>query len=81
MGSLGPRLQNIRDPERRGPGGLTLEGRMGALIKTIANDIEECGNACNAYEKKFVLSKSDKYNLVQLFLILAISESLLELEI
>jgi len=54
---------------------------MGALIKTIANDIEECGNACNAYEKKFVLSKSDKYNLVQLFLILAISESLLELEI
>lgn len=42
----------MKDSQQMGPDGATLEGRMQGLMKGIARDITESGNACDVYSKK-----------------------------
>jgi hypothetical protein len=51
------RLRNIRGSYVKGRDGLTLENRMSALIKSISDDIESCGNVCDVFASKDVLGK------------------------
>ncbi|KAI0373412.1 hypothetical protein BV20DRAFT_937448 [Pilatotrama ljubarskyi] len=50
-------LRSIKDEERMGPGGMTIEGRMQVLVKQTADDIRACGNACDTYSKKRLIVK------------------------
>ncbi|KAJ7362855.1 hypothetical protein DFH08DRAFT_683333, partial [Mycena albidolilacea] len=50
-------LRNIRGSYVKGRDGLTLENRMSALIKSISDDIERCGNICDVFVSKDVLGK------------------------
>ncbi|KAJ7354079.1 hypothetical protein DFH08DRAFT_984329 [Mycena albidolilacea] len=52
------RLRNVRGSDVKGPDGLTLEDRMSPLMKSISDDMEQCGNACDVYASKDVLGKS-----------------------
>ncbi|GBE88956.1 hypothetical protein SCP_1403640 [Sparassis crispa] len=47
-------LKNVKDVEDVGPGGITLKGRLQNLVKTTANDMKKCANACDAYSKLLV---------------------------
>ena len=52
-------LQTIQDPEIVNPNdGLTIEGRMQQLMVQIAEDIKQCGNACDKYSKNGVVCES-----------------------
>ncbi|KAI0360925.1 hypothetical protein OH77DRAFT_1517315 [Trametes cingulata] len=50
-------IRTIKEKERIGPGGMTIEGRMQALVKQTADDITACGNACDTYAKKRLIVK------------------------
>ncbi|KAF9447906.1 hypothetical protein P691DRAFT_775794 [Macrolepiota fuliginosa MF-IS2] len=50
-------LQRMKDPEDRGPDGVTIKDRMQTLIERIARSIRECGSACDVYMKKSFLSR------------------------
>jgi hypothetical protein len=44
-----PRLNGVADPKQIGPDGDTVEGRMQKHCRGAAEDIENCGNACDTY--------------------------------
>ncbi|KAH9894903.1 hypothetical protein C8Q73DRAFT_644952 [Cubamyces lactineus] len=50
-------LDNIKDRDAVGPGGMTIEARMQNLVKQTADDITACGNACDTYAKKRLIVK------------------------
>ena len=45
------RLEGVSDPKKIGPDGQTIEGRMQTLCEAAAEDIKNCGSACDAYTK------------------------------
>lgn len=49
------RLRGIESPDDRRSDGVTLKDRLRPLMIKIAQDITECGNACDAYGKKNLL--------------------------
>ncbi|KAJ3559705.1 hypothetical protein NP233_g11198 [Leucocoprinus birnbaumii] len=53
-------LRHMKDPDSEGPDGKTIQDRMQELIKTIAENIQKCGSACDAYLKKSFLSRTLK---------------------
>ncbi|KAH8823592.1 hypothetical protein DL96DRAFT_280950 [Flagelloscypha sp. PMI_526] len=53
-------LRTIRDPKDKGPDGITIEGRMQALVTNIANAIKEGGSAIDVYLGKGLISKTFK---------------------
>ncbi|KAF7307764.1 hypothetical protein MKEN_01136500 [Mycena kentingensis (nom. inval.)] len=56
MGVL-TQLKSVKDPDEIAPDGTTIKGRMQALMKTIADDIKACANACDTYNKKKLVVK------------------------
>ncbi|OJA16897.1 hypothetical protein AZE42_11473 [Rhizopogon vesiculosus] len=49
-------LKDVKDPDITGPYGETIEGRLQDVMKHIAQDIEDCGNAIDKYCKsKFIV--------------------------
>ncbi|KAG6815782.1 hypothetical protein H0H87_011401 [Tephrocybe sp. NHM501043] len=50
-------LRDVKDPESLGPDGLTLPGRLQALMDDIATNIKECASACDLYMKKSLIRK------------------------
>ena len=44
-------LKDVPDPKKIAPDGQTIEGRMKTLCETVAEDIQLCANACDAYLK------------------------------
>ncbi|KAK0215121.1 hypothetical protein IW262DRAFT_1278423, partial [Armillaria fumosa] len=51
-------LRRVHDAQELRPDGTTVEGQIGALMKTIANDIKVTASACNYYLKKGFLAKT-----------------------
>jgi hypothetical protein len=45
-------LRRVKDPDEVGPDGTILKDRMQLLMEQIAQDIKECGSACDVYLKK-----------------------------
>lgn len=45
-------LRHMKDPDHTDAQGNTMENRMSALLKKIAQDITEAGSACDHYIKK-----------------------------
>ncbi|KAG6853344.1 hypothetical protein C0991_005075 [Blastosporella zonata] len=48
-------LRDIEDPNKIGPDGLSLPGRLETLMEEIAKYIEECASACDFYLKKSLI--------------------------
>ena len=44
-------LNDVSDPKQVAPDGQTIEGRVQILCETVAGDIKECANVCDAYLK------------------------------
>ncbi|KXN81068.1 hypothetical protein AN958_06141, partial [Leucoagaricus sp. SymC.cos] len=53
-------LRRIRDPDEVGLDGTILKDRMQPLMAQIAQDIKECGSACDVYLKKSFIAKTLK---------------------
>ncbi|KAF7326353.1 Protein kinase domain-containing protein [Mycena venus] len=53
-------LQNMHDPETKGPSGAAQTERFSDLVKKITTDITSCGSFFNMYSKKGFLSKALK---------------------
>ncbi|KAI0083947.1 hypothetical protein BDY19DRAFT_604899 [Irpex rosettiformis] len=51
------RLLEIKDPNVLGPNGDTIKGRMQKSVALAEADIKECGNTCDTWMKKNVLTK------------------------
>lgn len=47
----------MKDRDEVGYGGITIKARMQSLCEKAADNIKECGNACDAYARKRLLSK------------------------
>jgi hypothetical protein len=54
---LHDRLNDLRDPVVLRPNDKSIKDRMGQLVKEAAQDIKECGNACDVWMKKHPLAK------------------------
>ncbi|KAK0504203.1 hypothetical protein EDD18DRAFT_1412301 [Armillaria luteobubalina] len=50
-------LRRLKDPKDAGPGDLTINDRIGDLMKKIAQDIQDAGSVCELYLKKSTISK------------------------
>jgi hypothetical protein len=50
------RLRDIKHPDQKASDGTTLRGRLEVLMVKVAKDIKACGNACDTYTKKNILS-------------------------
>lgn len=55
------RLRKMKDPDERGPDGMTIKDRMQELMQAIANDIKACGSACDVYMRKSFLGTVMSY--------------------
>ncbi|PPQ65654.1 hypothetical protein CVT24_011808 [Panaeolus cyanescens] len=53
-------LRNIKDPKEVGPDGSSLQDRFQGLMNAIADDIKNCGSACDVYMKKGVIARTIK---------------------
>ena len=49
------RLKDITDPQVTGPNGSIFQGKLQVLVDGAAQDIKDCGNACDMWMKKKVL--------------------------
>ncbi|KAG6828456.1 hypothetical protein H0H92_007865 [Tricholoma furcatifolium] len=52
-------LRHVEDPNQKGPDGLSVAERLGELVHLIAQDIKQCGSACDAYLKKGFLVSAE----------------------
>lgn len=53
----GHRLRNVNDPMVICPDGQPLEGRLQHVSRTAAQNIKDCANLCDTYQKKSLLVK------------------------